>query len=395
MQPLEGLRVIDLSRILAGPYCSMILGDLGAEIIKIEKPDSGDDTRSWGPPFIKGESAYFICLNRNKKSLTLDLQAPKGVEILKKLVTISDVLIENFSPGTMERFGIGYDILKDLNPRLIYCSITGFGPDGPYRNKTGYDMVISAIGGLMSITGEEDGPPVKVGVAITDVITGIFAQGAIMTALYVRDRTGRGQKIDLSLLESQVASLVNAASSYLISGNIPKRWGTAHESIVPYQAFKAKDKYFTIGVGNDKLWIRFCNVIGRAELAEDPRFATNPLRVKNRKELIKILEEIFKEKVAEEWLTLLEKEAIPCGPINTIDEVFKDPQVLHREMLVEIEHPKAGLIKMVGIPVKYSDTKPAIRLPPPVLGEHTQEILQGLLGYSSREIQELRSQGVI
>jgi crotonobetainyl-CoA:carnitine CoA-transferase CaiB-like acyl-CoA transferase len=393
--PLEGIRVLDLSRILAGPYCSMILGDLGADVIKVERPKTGDDTRSWGPPFAGGESAYFICLNRNKRSLTLNLQTQKGVQILKELVKLSDVLIENFSVGTMEKLGIGWEVLSQINPRLIFCSITGFGPDGPSKNKQGYDVLVSSVGGLMSITGEQEGNPVKVGVAITDVVTGVYAQGAIVTALYARDRTGRGQRIDLSLLETQVASLVNMASSYLLSGEVPKRWGTAHESIVPYQSFKAKDRFVTICVGNDSLWAKFCQAIGRPDLTNHPKFRTNPLRVQNRKELIGILEGIISQKTAQEWVKMLDTADVPVGPINTLDEVFKDPQVLHRGMLVEVDHPTAGRIKIVGIPVKYSNTKPAIRLPPPTLGQHTDQILSELLKYTPAQLDQLRAQKVI
>ncbi|MBI3015898.1 MAG: CoA transferase, partial [Candidatus Tectomicrobia bacterium] len=316
---LEGIRVLDLSRVLAGPYCSMILGDLGADVIKIERPGIGDETRHWGPPFAApGESAYFLCANRNKRSVTVNLKAPEGVEIIKALARKSDVLLENFSPGTTDELGIGYEAIRDVNPGIIYCSITGFGPDGPYRNRSGYDLVVSAIGGLMGITGEPEGPPVKVGVAITDVCTGISAQGAICAALYAREKTGKGQRIDLSLLETQVAALVNMASSYLISGEIPRRWGTAHETIVPYQGFEAQDKYVIITAGNDQLWARFCKVLGVPELIDDPRFRTNPLRVENRKECIGILAPIMKTKTRDEWIELLNVEGIPCAPINTM-----------------------------------------------------------------------------
>ena len=394
--PLSGIRVLDLSRVLAGPYCSMMMGDLGADIIKVERPGIGDETRHWGPPFAApGESAYFICVNRNKRSITIDLKNPAGIEIINALARKSDVVLENFTPGTMDDLGIGYEALRAVNPGIIYCSITGFGPDGPFSNRAGYDLAVSAFGGLMGITGEPDGPPVKVGVAITDVTTGISAQGAICAALYAREKTGQGQRIDLSLLETQVSALVNIASSYLVSGEIPKRWGTAHETIVPYQGFETKDKYVIVAVGNDQLWNRFCKIIGKPELAEDPRFKTNPLRVKNRKECIGILAPILKTRARDEWVKLLNDDAIPCAPINTMDEVFQNPQVLHRNMLVEVDHPKAGKIKMVGIPVKYSEAKATIRRPPPVLGEHTREILSEILGYEDARIEALKAAGVI
>ncbi len=393
---LTGIRVLDLSRVLAGSYCSMMLGDLGADIIKVEQPEIGDETRHWGPPFAApGESAYFISVNRNKRSITIDLKKSAGIEIIKALAGKSDVFLENFSPGKMDDLGIGYEDIRSINPRIIYCSISGFGPDGPYKNRAGYDLSVSAFGGLMGITGEPDGPPIKVGVAITDVTTGISAQGAICAALFAREKTGIGKKIDLSLLETQVSALVNIGSSYLISGEIPKRWGTAHETIVPYQGFETKDKYIIVAVGNDQIWVRFCNILGRPELAEDPRFKTNPLRVKNRDECIAILKDILKIRSRDEWLQLLNDHSIPCAPINSMDEVFKDPQVLHRNMLVEVEHPTAGKIKMVGMPVKYSDSDVGVRRPPPILGEHTHEILSEVLGYDSKRIELLKSEGVI
>lgn len=374
----------------------MMLGDLGADIIKVERPEIGDETRHWGPPFAApGESAYFVSVNRNKRSITIDLKKSAGIEIIKALARKSDIFLENFSPGKMDALEIGYEDICLVNPQIIYCSISGFGPDGPYKNRAGYDLSVSAFGGLMGITGEPDGPPVKVGVAITDVTTGISAHGAICAALFAREKTGIGQKIDLSLLETQVSTLVNIGSSYLISGEIPKRWGTAHETIVPYQGFETKDKYIIVAVGNDQLWVRLCNILGRPELAEDPRFKTNPLRVKNRKECVAILADILKTRPRDEWLQLLNNNSIPCAPINSMDEVFKDPQVLHRNMLVEVAHPKAGKIKMVGMPVKYSKADVGVRMPPPVLGEHTHEILSEVLGYDHKRIEELKSEGVI
>ena len=394
---LGGVRVLDLSLVLAGPYCSMMLGDLGADVIKIERPGVGDDTRQWGPPFTaKGrESAYFLCVNRNKRSITVDLKKPEGVEIVKALAAKSDVCLENFKPGTTDRLGIGYEALRKVNPRIIYCSITGFGPDGPYKNRAGYDLAVSAFGGLMGITGEPEGPPVKAGVAMTDVMTGISAHGAICAALYASEKTGRGQRIDVSLLETQAGALANMASSYLISGDIPRRWGTAHETIVPYQGFETKDKYVIVAVGNDQIWKRFCKIIDRPDLAEDPRFRTNPLRVKNRQACIEALESVMKTRTRDEWIKLLNDDAIPCAPINTMDEVFQDPQVLHRNMLTEVNHSTAGKIKLVGIPVKYSGAEATIRMPPPVLGEHTREILSGILEYTDTRIEELKSAGVI
>jgi crotonobetainyl-CoA:carnitine CoA-transferase CaiB-like acyl-CoA transferase len=374
----------------------MILGDLGADVIKVERPGVGDETRSWGPPFAApGESAYFICTNRNKRSITVNLKTPEGVAIIKDLALKSDVLLENFPPGTTERLGIDYGIVRDVNPRLIYCSITGFGPDGPYKNRTGYDVVASALGGLVGITGEPEGPPVKVGVAITDVCTGLSAHGAICAALYAREKTGKGQQISLSLLETQVAALVNMASSYLISGQIPQRWGTAHEAIVPYQGFQVRDKHIIIAAGNNKLWGKLCKVLGAPELVEAPNFATNPLRVKNRKACIDRLTSLLQTKTAEEWVDLLNAEGVPCAPINTMDAVFSDPQVLHRKMLVEVDHPSAGKIKMAGIPVKYSGTEATIRQPPPRLGEHTNEILTDFLEFDQLRLDDYRERGII
>jgi formyl-CoA transferase len=381
-EPFKGIRVLDLSRIVVGPYCTMVLGDLGAEVIKIEQPGVGDDTRKWGPPFAGGESAYFFSLNRNKKSLTLNLKAEEGREIFKRLVALSDIIVENYRVGTMERMGLGYEVLKGINPRLIYCTISGYGHTGPVRHKAGYDVIVSAEAGLMGITGEQDGGPVKVGVAITDITTGLFAQGAIATALYVRERTGRGQRIELSLFESQVATLINIASSYLIAGEIPKRWGTAHASIVPYQAFKAKDEYILVGVGSQTFWERFCKMLELEHLINDQRFCDGEQRIKNRKELIEILQ-------ASHWLDKFEEAGLPCGPINTMDKVFSHPQIAARSMVVEVDHPTAGMIKLVGIPVKYSETPGSIELPPPLLGEHNEEILRNLLGYSKEGFEDL------
>lgn len=394
-RPLKGVRVLDLSRVLAGPYCSMMLGDLGADVIKVEKPGEGDETRAWGPPNAGGESAYYLCVNRNKRSITVDMKKPEGQEIIRKLAEKSDVLIENYKVGTLQRIGLGYEDLKKTNPRLIYCSITGFGQNGPYKDRPGYDFIIQGMGGIMSITGEPEGPPMKVGVAIVDITAGLFACSAILAALYHRERTGKGQYIDIALLDSVVAWLANVGSNYLISGELPKRYGNAHPNIVPYEPFKTKDgTYIAVGVGNDRQWQVFCKIIGLEDLAKDPRFATNPQRVVNRKELIPIIAKKMLEKTSEEWLEELEKNKIPCGPINTLDRVFSDPQVRARQMVVEIPHPTAGSVKLVASPMKFSDTPCTVDRHPPLLGEHTEEVLSEL-GYSGEEIARLREKGVI
>lgn len=373
--PLDNIRVLDLSRHLAGPYCAMMLGDLGAEVIKVERPGAGDETRQWGPPFVGGESAYYLCCNRNKKSVTLNFKDPADVEKCRQLAARSDVLIENFRVGGLDEMGLGYDALKELNPRLIYCSITGFGQNGPYRDRLGYDFVIQAIGGLMSITGEPDRPPMKVGVAIVDVSAAMFACIGILAALQARERTGEGQRVDVSLFDSQVAWLANVGSNYLCSGVVPGRWGNAHASIVPYQAFATADDYIVIAVGNDGQWQRLCDVLSKPEWKTDPRFATNPQRVANRDTLVPFIEEILLQKPAVEWLTALKDHDVPAAPVNTIDKVFADPQALAREMLVEMPHPTAGVVKMAGTPIKLSATPAQMELPPPLLGEHNEEVL--------------------
>ncbi|MFH1676223.1 MAG: CaiB/BaiF CoA-transferase family protein [bacterium] len=393
--PLSEIRVLDLSRILAGPYCTMILGDLGAEIIKVERPGVGDDTRTWGPPFAQGESAYYLCCNRNKKSITIDLKNPTGIELIKEFVKKSDVLVENFTPGLMKDFGLDYDTLKEINPGLIYCSITAYGQDGPYRDRPGYDMVLSAVGGLMWITGEPGRDSVKVGVAITDVVTGVYASGAIMAALIWRQKSGRGQFIDLSLLDAQISCLANIASSYLVAGKEAQHWGTAHESIVPYQVFRTKTLPIAIAVANQKFWINFCKLVGKEDWVNDPRFESNPKRVENREILIPFVQEVVLTKTCDEWMDLFVEASIPCGPVNTMESLFADPQVHHRNMVEEIPHPTIGTLKLAGIPVKYSDTPGEIRLPPPLLGEHTEEILEEVLGYGGERIEELKRNKVL
>jgi len=392
---LEGVRVLDLSRIIAGPFCSQILGDMGAEIIKIEQPGVGDDSRTWGPPFKRGESVYFFSINRNKKSVTVDMKHPRGKTIIRELARRSDVLLENFKPGTLAKLGLDWEDLRGDNPRLIFCSISGFGRTGPSAERGGYDVIVQAVGGLMSITGNPDGPPVKVGVAMTDICTALYAHGAILAALYARDRTGEGQRIDLSLLETQIAALINIASSYLNAGEVPGKWGTAHVNIVPYQAFKMQDGYMVIGAANDRLWVKLCEVIGLPEVGRNPKYAANAQRVEHREEIIHLLENRLITKTRREWEAILAPLGIPCGPINQMDEVFSDEHVRHLQLVLESRHPQVGMIRMVRNPVTFSRTPVDLRQAPPKLGEHTEEVLRGILGYSAVELEDLRSAGAI
>jgi formyl-CoA transferase len=393
--PLAGIRVLDLTRVLAGPYCAMFLGDLGAEVVKVEQPGVGDDTRGWGPPFSGGESAYFLCVNRNKKSLTVDLKSDRGIALIRRLAERADVLIENFRPGAMDRFGLGDKDLRSTNPKLVYASLSGFGADGPMADIPGYDLIVQAWGGLMSITGTPESGPLKVGVAIIDLVAGLMLGKAIVAALYAREKIGVGQKIDTSLLEAEVASLINAGSNYLISGKIPGRWGNAHPTIVPYQSFQTADGFLVLGVASEGIWKRFSAAIGKAELADDPRFLKNADRVEHRQELIATLSAIFKSGSTEYWLSVLNKGDVPCAPVQTIDQVFSAPQVLHREMLVEVDHPTAGTLKMAGVPVKFSTTPAVVRMPPPLLGQHNDEVLSSWLGMNSAEIDQLKKANVI
>ncbi len=392
--PLEDLLVADLTRALAGPYCSLMLGDLGARVIKIETPEGGDDTRAWGPPFVNGESSYFLGINRNKESLTLNLKHPDGQEIFRRLLRRADVLVENFRAGIMDRFGFGYQAVHALNPRLVYASISGFGQDGPYRDRTAYDLILQGMGGLMGTTGEEGGPPVKVGVAVTDIAAGMFAAFGVLAALRVRDRTGEGQHVDVSMLDSQVAWMTYQAGYYFATGENPKRLGSAHPSLVPYQAFKTNDGYVNVAVGSEGIWSRFVVAIGASHLGEDPRFKTNPDRVKHRAALIAVLEPIFAARTTKEWADIFERSGVPAGPIYLLSDLFSDPQVQHRQMMVEVEHPRAGRIKQTGVPVKLSETPGRIASPPPLLGQHTEDIL-GEMGYDAAQIASLRSAGAV
>ena len=394
VRPLEGVRILDLSRALAGPYCTMMLADMGAEVIKLEIPGKGDDSRAWGPPFVKGESAYFMSVNRNKKSLTLNLKEEKSREIIHKLIKQSDVIIENFRPGIMEKLGLTYNEVKETNPEIIYCSISAFGQNGPYRVLPGMDQVIQGMGGLMSITGEPGGPPIKVGVAVADIAGGMFAAFAIMIALYNKEKTGKGQKIDTSLLDCQIAWLTYQAGAFFASGEIPKPLGSGHPVIVPYQAFKAKDVYVNIAIGNDQLWQKFCEAVGLENIKEDVKFSTNAKRVENRDEIVNIIANLIITKNGEDWLKILTDAGVPCGPINNLHDILNDPQILHRQMVLELTHPKAGKIKLTGVPIKLSDTPGEILTPPPVLGQHSKEILIEL-GYSDKNIDKMQKDGVI
>jgi formyl-CoA transferase len=393
--PLDNVRVLDLSRVLAGPYCAMILGDLGAEVIKVERPGAGDDTRQWGPPFAAGESAYYLCCNRNKKGITLNLKSAEGRDLVARLADKCDVLIENFLPGTLDGWGLSYAALSKRNPRLVYCSITGFGQSGPRRDEPGYDIMIQAMAGVMSITGEADGAPMKVGVAISDITAGTFALSAILSALYSRERTGVGERIDTALFDATIAWLANVGSSYLVSGAVPHRQGTAHPNIVPYQAFAAADESLIIAVGNDGQFMKFCGTIGRPDLARDARFITNPLRVQNRAALIPLIATEIARRPAADWLQKFEQSGVPCGPVNTIDRVFHDPQTAARQMLIEVPHPTIGTLKMAGSPLKLASVTLAPRRHPPLLGEHTDEVLGKLLKMSKEEIIRLRQAGVV
>jgi crotonobetainyl-CoA:carnitine CoA-transferase CaiB-like acyl-CoA transferase len=374
----------------------MILADLGAEVIKVEIPERGDEARSWGPPFIGGESAYFLSVNRNKKSVTINLKMEEGKEILYKMVGKSDVFLENFRWGVAERLGIHYEKISKINPRIIYCSISGFGHTGPYRDRPAYDIIIQGMSGIMDITGEDSRPPVKVGVSITDLGAGMYAAIAILSAILARERSGKGQWIDISLLDSAVSLLTNVAANYFATGVAPRRMGSAHPNIAPYQCFKAADgKYLTLAVGNDEIWKRFCRALGLEKLIDDPEFTTNPKRVQNREKLVSVLSEIFLTKKRDEWVKFLLERGVPCGPVNTLEEVFRDPQIRERNMLVEIKHPKAGKIKQIGIPIKFSQINLDVQSSPPLLGQHTEDVLKNLLNMSSQEINRLKEKGVI
>jgi crotonobetainyl-CoA:carnitine CoA-transferase CaiB-like acyl-CoA transferase len=405
-RPLSHIRVLDLSRVLAGPWASQNLADLGAEVIKIERPGAGDDTRGWGPPWRKdsegrdtSDSSYFLSCNRGKKSITLDISKPEGQSIVRELAAKCDVLIENYKVGTLARYGLDYAALRAVNPQLIYCSVTGFGQSGPYAPRPGYDFVFQGMGGLMSITGERDGEPgagpMKVGIAITDILTGMYASLAITAAITHRERGGGGQYIDMALLDCMVAFNANQISGYLVSGNIPKRYGNAHPNVVPYQVFPCKDGHIILAIGNDSQFASFCKVTGRPELAADERYRLMSGRIVNRDTLIPLIADIMKERGMHEWIAALEAANVPCGPINNMQQVFEDPQVQHRGMRVEIPAASGPPCPSVASPMRFSETPVEYTVPPPALGQHTQEILRELLGMTPQVIDALVAKGIV
>jgi crotonobetainyl-CoA:carnitine CoA-transferase CaiB-like acyl-CoA transferase len=404
--PLTGYRVLDMSRILAGPWASQVLADLGAEVIKVERPDVGDDTRHWGPPYLKdaqgndtSESAYFMCANRGKKSVTIDFRCSDGQALIHKLAAVSDVFIENHKVGALKKYHLDYDTLKSVNPRLVYCSITGFGQYGPYANRPGYDFIIQGMGGLMSVTGNPDtspgGGPTKVGVAVTDIFTGLYAANGIQAALLERVTSGVGKHIDLALFDTCAAILANQATNYLIGGQVAEPLGNAHPNIVPYQSFATDDGHIIIAVGNDSQFRALCHVVGKPSLADNTKYASNPERVTNREQLCHELAEIIAQENCEFWLRALESEGIPCGPINTIDKVFEDPQIKARNMLVSVKHPLAGDVLLPASPIKFTDAEGRVPAAPPVLGESTKDVLNTVAGYSQTEIDRLIEKGVV
>ena len=404
--PLEGIRVLDLTRVLAGPWAAQNLADLGAEVIKIERPKKGDDSRAFGPPWLKdaqgrdtGESAYFACANRGKKSLTLDLAHPQGQALARELAARSDVLLENFKYGDLDRYGLGYQSLRKLNPGLIYCSVTGFGHTGPWRERPGYDFMVQGMGGLMSITGERDdrpgGGPQKAGIPIADLITGMYASIAVCAALAHRAKTGAGQHLDLALLDSLVAVLANQGANYLATGAPPGRLGNDHPNITPYQVFRSADGAVIVACGNDNLFRKFCEAAGCAQLADDARFVTNAKRIANRAELTRVLSEVMLRRTMKEWIDALEAAGVPCGPINNLEQVFAEPQAVARGLRMELPHPSAGKVSLVRSPMRFSETPVQHGVPPPTLGQHTDEVLAELLEKNPSEIARLRAEGIV
>ncbi len=394
-QPLSGLKVLDLSRVLAGPYCTMLLADMGADVIKVEQPGKGDDTRGYGPPFVNGESAYFLSINRNKRSLTLDIKHPAGQEILWGLIEQADVLVENFRPGTLDKLGFGYVAVHARLPRLIYCSVSGYGQTGPNANIPGYDLIVQGEGGIADLTGEAGGPPMKVGTSQADIVAGMTAFQGILLALLARQQTGRGQQVDIALLDCQVSLLTYQAGSYFATGVAPTRMGNRHPSIAPYETFRASDGYVNVGCGNDGIFQKFCRAARLDELASDPRFRTNADRVAHRHILSGIIEPLMLIRTVAEWVDLLRPLGIPAGPINTVAQALTHPQTLARGMVVELDHPRAGTIQLTGNPIKLSETPGSINSPPPLLGQHTEEILTDWLGLTPAQVAELARTGAV
>ena len=393
--PLQGFTVLDFTRVLSGPYCTMQLADMGARVIKIEQPGKGDDTRAWGPPFVHGESAYFLSINRNKESLTLDLKNPRAMQVLEPLLATADVVVENFRPGTMSRLGLAYEQLSERFPRLVYCSISGFGQTGPRRSEPGYDAVVQAEGGLMSITGSAEGQPYRLGVAISDIVSGMFAAQGVAFALLARERTGRGQCVDIGMLDATAALLTYQAGIYFATGTTPGRMGNRHPTIVPYETFEAADGDFVVAVGNDEQWRRFCAVLKLDALAADDRFTTNRLRLANYDTLRPILGEMLRVRTRAEWVGELKKAGVPCGSVRDVAEVLQDPQLDARGMIQQVEHAVAGALRVTGVPIKLSDTPGAVRTAPPVLGQHTESILALDVGLTPEEIEDLRASRVV
>jgi crotonobetainyl-CoA:carnitine CoA-transferase CaiB-like acyl-CoA transferase len=395
MKPLDGIKVLDLTRVLAGPYCTMLLADMGADVVKVERPGAGDDTRAFGPPFVNGESAYFMSINRNKRSLTLNLKEDKARQMLRQLLETVDVVVENFRPGTMESFGFGYEAVHDFNPALVFCSISGYGHTGPDADLPGYDLIIQGEGGAASLTGDTEGPPYKVGNSQADIVAGMMAFQGILLALLTRNRSGTGQKIDISMLDCQVAMLTYQAGIYFATGESPTRLGNQHPTITPYETYRCKDGFINLACGNDNMWRTFCRVIGQEEWTADPRFRTNADRVGHRRQLAALLEPVILQKTTQEWIDQLRQNGLPCGPIQTVGQVCEDPQVMARDMIVSLDHPTAGPIRVTGVPIKLSDTPGEVHSAPPTLGQHTTEVLGDWLQINATEAEALHRDGVV
>lgn len=393
--PLDGIKVLDLTRVLAGPYCTMMLADMGADVVKVERPGAGDDTRGYGPPFLNGESAYFMSINRNKRSLTLNLKHDKALAIMRRMLEMTDVVVENFRPGTMESFGFGYEAVREFNPRIVFCSISGYGHTGPEAKLPGYDLIIQGKGGIASLTGDPEGPPFKVGTSQADIIAGMMGFQGILLALLARQQTGKGQKVDIGMLDCQVALLTYQAGIYFATGESPTRMGNQHPTITPYETYQCKDGYLNLACGNDNMWRAFCHAIEQEGWVDDPRFNTNAARVEHRRQLSALIEPVMLQKTTQEWIELLRGHGLPCGPIQSVGEVCEDPQVLARDMVIPLEHPKAGTIRVAGVPIKLSDTPGEVHSPPPVLGEHSAQVLRDWLQINAAEVDTLQQEGVL